>query len=174
MDWFLHTLLASIGKYVASHFPQTEEAALQIALKYDLIYAQSGYVYTILPDLPKPDGPNGSGTSHSSDGIIGALSHTSAQPLPGHGFPPGASPSSTFSPPSSMYSGYGMPSPFAHPTPYPYPQPGVPAPPAFGPPTPLLSPPAQPHLLPPLGQVFAQQGATNSLPSQRKRRGNQN
>ena len=41
MDWFLHSLLAPIGKDVTSHFPQTEEAALQIALKYDLIYAQS-------------------------------------------------------------------------------------------------------------------------------------
>ena len=28
MDWFLCTLLAPIGKDVASHFPQTEEAAL--------------------------------------------------------------------------------------------------------------------------------------------------
>ena len=165
MDWFLRSLLPPIGKDVASHFPQTEEAALQIALKYDLIYAQFGYVYTILPDLPKPDGPNASGASHSTDGIVGALSHTYAQPPPGHVFPLGASPSDVFSPPGSMYLGYGMPPPFshppayltaAHPTPYPYPQPGVPAPPAFGPPTPLPSPPPQPHLLPPPGQVFAQ------------------
>ena len=48
MDWFLRSLLPPIGKYFASHFPQTEEATLQIALKYDLIYAQSGYVYTVL------------------------------------------------------------------------------------------------------------------------------
>ena len=75
MDWFLRTLLAPIGKDVASHFPQTEEAALQIALKYDLIYAQSGYVYIVLPDLPRPSGTNALGASHSANGIVGALSH---------------------------------------------------------------------------------------------------
>ena len=88
MDWFLHSLLPPIGKDVASHFPQTKEAALQIALKYDLIYAQSGYVYTVLPDLPKPGGTNALGESHSADGIVGTLSHSSAQPFPGYGFPP--------------------------------------------------------------------------------------
>lgn len=39
MDWFLRTLLPPIGKYVTSHFPQTKEQAIQIALKYDMIYA---------------------------------------------------------------------------------------------------------------------------------------
>ena len=52
MGWFLRSLLPAIRKDVASHFPQTEEATLQIVSKYDLIYAQSGYVYTVLPDLP--------------------------------------------------------------------------------------------------------------------------
>ena len=87
MDWFLHFLLPPIGKDVASHFPQTKEAALQIALKYDLIYAQSGYVYTVLPDLPRPGGANAPGASHSADGIVGALSHLYAQPSMGYGFP---------------------------------------------------------------------------------------
>ena len=73
MDWFLRSLLPPIGKDVASHFPQTKEAALQIALKYDLIYAQSGYVYTVLPNLPKPGGANASGASHFANGIIGSL-----------------------------------------------------------------------------------------------------
>ena len=149
IDWFLRSLLPPIGKDVASHFPQTEEAALQIALKYDLIYAQSGYVYTVLPDLPKPGGTNATGASHSTDGIIGALSHTSSQPTMGYGFPRGgANTSSTFPPPGSRYLGHGMPSPFAptpaylnvaHPNTYPYPQPSVPAPLAFGPLTPLPS-----------------------------------
>ena len=89
MDWFLRTLLAPIGKYVASHFPQTEEAALRIALKYDLIYAQSGYVYTVLPNLPRLGGANASGASHSTDGIVGALSHPYAQPPMGYGPPQG-------------------------------------------------------------------------------------
>ena len=131
MDWFLRTLPAPIGKDVASHFPQTEEAALQIALKYDLIYAQSGYVYTVLPDIPRPGGANAPGASHSTDGIVGALSHPYAQPPMGYGFPLGeASTSSTFPPPSIMYPGYDIPPPFSHPpaylnvshpNPYPYP-----------------------------------------------------
>ena len=114
MDWFLRSLLPPIGKYVASHFPQTKEAALQIALKYDLIYAQSGYVYTVLPDLPRPSGANAPGASHSADGIVGALSHPYAQPPMGYGLPQGgASSSSTLPPPGTMYPGYGMPPPFA-------------------------------------------------------------
>ena len=119
MDWFLCSLLAPIGKDVASHFPQTKEATLQIALKYDLIYAQSGYVYTVLPDLLRPGGTNAPGASHSADGIVGALSHPYAQPPMGYG-PPlgGASTSSTFPPLGSMYPGYGMPHPFAQPPAY--------------------------------------------------------
>lgn len=39
MVWFLRFLLAPISKDVVSHFPQSEEDALQVALKFDLIYA---------------------------------------------------------------------------------------------------------------------------------------
>jgi len=39
MDWFLRSILAPIGKDISSHFPQSEEEALQVDLKYDLIYA---------------------------------------------------------------------------------------------------------------------------------------
>ena len=119
MDWFLRSLLAPIGKDVTSHFPQTEEATLQIALKYELIYAQSGYVYIVLPDLPRPGGTNTWGASHSADGIVGALSHLNAQPPMGYGLPQGgASTSSTLPPPGSMYPGYGMPPPFSQPPAY--------------------------------------------------------
>ena len=70
MDWFLRSLLPPIGKDVASHFPQTKEAAPQLALKYDLIYAQTGYVYTVLPDLPRPGGVNAQGAAHATDGLL--------------------------------------------------------------------------------------------------------
>lgn len=70
MDWFPRSLLPAIGKDVASHFLQTEESTLQIALQYDLIYAQSGYVYTVLPNLPRPGGANALGASHAANGII--------------------------------------------------------------------------------------------------------
>ena len=87
MDWFLRMLFPSIGKDVASHFPHKEEETFQIALKYDLIYAQSGYVYTILPDLPRLGGANASGASHADDGIVGSLSHPYTHPTMGYGFP---------------------------------------------------------------------------------------
>ena len=139
---------------IASHFPQTKEAALQIALKYDLIYAQSGYAYAFLPDLPRPGGANAPGASHAADGIIGALSHPYSQPPMGYGFPQGGvNTSNIFSPPGSMYPGYGMPPPFAQPPIYhtvtqhhyyPYPQPGAPSPLALAPLPPL---PSQPPLI---------------------------
>lgn len=81
--------MPAIGKDVASLFPQTEEAALQIALKYDLIYAHSDYVYIILPDLPRLSGANAPGASHAANGIFGALSHTYTHPPMGYGFPQG-------------------------------------------------------------------------------------
>lgn len=87
LDWFLRSLLSPIGKYVVPHFPQTEEEALQTALIYDLIYEQSGYVYTIIPDLPHPRSPNALGTSHTTDGIIGSLLHSSPYTLQTYDYP---------------------------------------------------------------------------------------
>jgi hypothetical protein len=62
---------------VASNFPQSEEEAISKAQQYDLIYSQSEYLYTVLPDLPKPvpfdqDKPR---MSHSVDGLIGNTMH---------------------------------------------------------------------------------------------------
>jgi hypothetical protein len=54
LDWFLRSLVSLLGKDVASTFPQSEEEAISKAQQYDLIYAQSGYLYMVLPDLPKP------------------------------------------------------------------------------------------------------------------------
>lgn len=82
MDWFLRTLLSPIGKYVTSHFPQTEEEDLQKTLKYDLIYSQLGYVYIFLPGLPQLGAINVSGASHATNSIIRYLSHPQAAPYP--------------------------------------------------------------------------------------------
>ena len=106
MDWFLRSVFPTISKYFASLFPQTKEAALHIVLKYDLIYIHSSYVYTILPDLPRPSGANAPGASHATNGIVGALSHPYTHPPMGYGFPQGgASSSNTFPPPGSIYLG---------------------------------------------------------------------
>lgn len=56
--WFLRTLLVPIDKDFTSHFPQIEEESLETSLRYDLVYGQSGYVYTIIPDLPHLGGSN--------------------------------------------------------------------------------------------------------------------
>jgi hypothetical protein len=82
LDWFLRSLVSLLGKDVASTFPQSEEEAISKAQQYDLIYAQSGYLYTVLPDLPKPTpfGQDKPGMSHSADGLIGATTHHGPQP----------------------------------------------------------------------------------------------
>jgi hypothetical protein len=74
--------LSLLSKDVASTFPHSEEEAISKAQQYDLIYAQSGYLYTVLPDLPKPVpfGQDKPGMSHSADGLIGNTTHHGPQP----------------------------------------------------------------------------------------------
>ena len=72
LDWFLKTLLPPIEKDIAS-----EEEAILKAQQFDLIYAQSGYLYTVIPDSPREstsyrDAPR---ASHAANGIIGSVSH---------------------------------------------------------------------------------------------------
>ena len=55
-----------------SHFPHTKEESLQTALRYDLIYAQSSYVYTVILDFPCPGSANAAGESHGANGIVGS------------------------------------------------------------------------------------------------------
>src|SRR5713101_4720233 len=57
LDWFLKSLLPLIAKEVGAERPQTEEEAILKAQQFDLIYAQSGYLYTIIPDAPRGDHP---------------------------------------------------------------------------------------------------------------------
>ena len=76
LDWFLKTLLPPIAKDVASECPQSEEEAILKSQQFDLTYSQSRYLYTIIPDVPRPstsyrDAP---GASHTADGIIGSIS----------------------------------------------------------------------------------------------------
>jgi hypothetical protein len=82
LDWFLKSLVSLLGKDVASTFPQSEEEAISKAQQYDLIYSQSGYLYTVLPDLPKPMpfGQDKLRMSHLADGFIGNTTHHSTQP----------------------------------------------------------------------------------------------
>ena len=79
LDWFLKTLLPPIEKDVASEHPQSKEEAILKAQPFDLIYAQYGYLYTVILDAPHAgtsywDAPR---ASHATDGIIGSISHQS-------------------------------------------------------------------------------------------------
>ena len=58
-----------------SHFPKYAEYVLQVALKFDLIYAHLGYFYTAIPNVPSPSVDNASGASRAMDGIVGTISH---------------------------------------------------------------------------------------------------
>jgi hypothetical protein len=124
----LRSLVALLGKDVASTFPQFEEEAISKAQQYDLIYAQSGYLYTVLPDLPKPMpfGQDKPGMSHSADGLIGTTMHHSPQPQPPpmYGtpqYPPAYGGTSYYPPPH-----YQQPYPIAAPPPISGPPPAPP------------------------------------------------
>lgn len=53
---------------------------VKIVLKCYLIYAQSGYLYTIFLDLPQPSDANAPGEYHVANIIVGSISHHYQQP----------------------------------------------------------------------------------------------
>ena len=75
MDWFLKTLLPPIAKGVTSEHPQSKEDAILKAQQFDLIYAQSRYLYTIILDAPHVGTSywDESGASHTAYGIISSV-----------------------------------------------------------------------------------------------------
>ena len=74
-------MVPPIAKDVSSERPQSEEEAILKAQQFELIYAQSRYLYTVILDAPHSstsyrDTP---GASHAADNIIGSVSQ---QPQP--------------------------------------------------------------------------------------------
>jgi hypothetical protein len=67
---------------VVATFPQSEEEAISKAQQFELIYSQLGYLYTVLPDAPRPVpfGQDKPGMSHSADGLIGTTTHHNPYP----------------------------------------------------------------------------------------------
>jgi hypothetical protein len=137
LDWFLRSLVALLGKDVASTFPQSEEESISKSQQYDLIYVQSGYLYTVLPNLPKPVpfGQDKPGMSHSVDRLIGATTHHGPQPQPPpmYGTPQ--------YPPAYGGTSYSPPPPYQQPYPVAIPPPisGQPLVPPIHPPIPTTS-----------------------------------
>jgi hypothetical protein len=76
---------------VAFTFPKSEEEDISKAQQFDLIYAQSGYLYIVLPDASKlvPFGQDKPRMSHATDGLIGTTTHHNPyiQPPPMYGAP---------------------------------------------------------------------------------------
>jgi hypothetical protein len=94
--WFLKSLISILAKYVASNFPQSKEEAISKAQQFDLIYSQSGYLYTVLPDAPRPVpfGQDKPRMSQATNGLIGTKTHHNlySQPPPMYGAPRYAQP----------------------------------------------------------------------------------
>ena len=77
LDWFLKNFLPPIAKDVASECPQSKEEAILKSQQFDLIYAQSRYLYTIITNTRHAYTfyRDASGESHVAYGIIGSVSH---------------------------------------------------------------------------------------------------
>jgi hypothetical protein len=135
LNWFLKSLVSLLSKDVAATFPQSEEEAINKAQQFELIYSQSGYLYMVLPDAPRPVpfGQDKPGMSHSTDGLIGTTTHHNPhlQQPPMYGTP-------------QYPLVYGGP-PYYPPPPYQQPYPVSLPPPISGPPpTPMTRPTVQP------------------------------
>jgi hypothetical protein len=77
-----------IGKDISMGGVVTEEQAISCAQYLDLIYSQTGTLYDLLPELPRPCTSSTSttpATSHAADGVIGtaqAHSHSVSSTTP--------------------------------------------------------------------------------------------
>ena len=66
LDWFLNSLLPMIAKDVATNMPRLEDEDIFKVQHFDLIYAQSRYLYTFIP---------GASRYHSLDQASLKISH---------------------------------------------------------------------------------------------------
>jgi hypothetical protein len=89
-EWFTKSFVNDIGRDIAMGGVVTEEQAISRAQYLDLVYSQTGTLYDLLPDLPRPSTSATSTTpaaSHAADGVIGTFqaqphSASSANPKP--------------------------------------------------------------------------------------------
>ena len=74
LEWFLKLLLPYIAKDVSTSGVQNEEQAIFRAQELDLIYAQFGLLYEIIPNAPRSNfDPKVKPRPHA-DGIVGCAS----------------------------------------------------------------------------------------------------
>jgi hypothetical protein len=73
-EWFTKSFVNKIGKEIAMGGVVTKEQAISHAQYLDLVYSQTGTLYDLLPDLPRPGTSSASTApvaSHAADGVIG-------------------------------------------------------------------------------------------------------
>jgi hypothetical protein len=78
LEWFLKSLHAPISKDVATSGVTTKEEAIFRAQQLDLIYAQSGMLYHLLPDTPQSTYDPRQKPGPHADGIVGSANVKSA------------------------------------------------------------------------------------------------
>jgi hypothetical protein len=72
LEWFLKSFHAPISKDVATSGVFSEEEAIFRAQQFDLIYAQSGMLYHLLPDTPRSTHDPRQSPGPHDDGIVGS------------------------------------------------------------------------------------------------------
>jgi len=83
--FFLKSLFPIIAKYIATTYPQNEEEAINKAQQFKLIYTQSGYLYSVIPNayFLQYFTQDKLGAYNDVDGLIGNLTQTQlGNPLP--------------------------------------------------------------------------------------------
>ena len=79
LEWFLNFVLPYIAKDVSTSRMQNEEQAIFRAHQMDLIYAQSGILYEIIPNTPRSIFNAKFKTGSHVDGIVGSASAKPAE-----------------------------------------------------------------------------------------------
>lgn len=75
MEWFLKSLLPLIAKDVSLTLPHVGDEAILKAQHFELIYAQSRYLFTVLPDSSKHSTSSAPTprASNATDGLIESM-----------------------------------------------------------------------------------------------------
>ena len=72
--WFTESLLPPIARDVAMGSAVTEEQAISQAQYLDLVYSQSGTLYDLIPQAPRPStDPTKPSTKVPVDRIVGSI-----------------------------------------------------------------------------------------------------
>jgi hypothetical protein len=75
-EWFTKSFVNKISRDIAMGGVVTEEQVISRAQYLDLVYSQTGTLYDLLPDEPRPSTTASStthATSHATDGVIGTF-----------------------------------------------------------------------------------------------------